>query len=58
LTDGTDTEIVSGLNGDESIVVGPIGRGTTGTTSANGQRAPGGGAAGPGLFIGGGRGGD
>jgi HlyD family secretion protein len=57
LTDGTNTEVVSGLNGDETIVVGPTSRTTTtGTTNTNGQRPGGGGPPGGALFVG--RGGD
>jgi HlyD family secretion protein len=57
LTDGTVTEIVSGLTGDEQIVVGPIGR-TTSSTGTNGQTGGQGGARpvggpGGGAFFGG-----
>jgi hypothetical protein len=54
LTDGSVTEVVSGLNGDESIVVGPT-RSTSTTATTNGQRpaggGPGGGGPGGGAFF-------
>jgi HlyD family secretion protein len=55
LTDGTTTEIVSGLNDGDEVVVGPIPRSTTGT--ATGTPGPGGrpatgpiGGPGPGVI--------
>jgi HlyD family secretion protein len=43
LTDGTNTQVISGLNGDETIVVGPTSRTTA---SASGTPRPGGGPGG------------
>jgi hypothetical protein len=49
LTDGTTTEIVSGINDGDVVVIGPIPRSTTGGTGTggNGQRPANGPAAGP-----------